>query len=129
MRYPGTIARIVVTNTPTRRARSDEGRDTQRRRWGRWRRLSREILSAHPTCADPFGRHGLPEPAVEVHHIVPIREHPGRMLDPSNLIQLCRACHEVAERAGPTDAVRARSITEQVGGDPDGGGAGSISAG
>ena len=35
---------------------------------------------------------------LEVHHIVKLRDAPDRLLDDSNLICLCEACHKLADK-------------------------------
>lgn len=55
-----------------------------------------------------------PRPAEEVHHIVPAQKMidrfgEGAYFDESNLICLCRACHDTHELAY-RDAVRAEAI-------------------
>lgn len=53
-----------------------------------WRALKRRILESHPFCA-MCGASGR----LEVHHIRPVRTSPELMLEPSNLMVLCHACH------------------------------------
>ena len=68
-----------------------------------WERMSKQYRKRFPLCLDPYGHHerdGVIVAAVEVHHIVPVTEAPERGLDESNLAQLCRDCHERAERGG-----------------------------
>lgn len=69
-----------------------------------WQRVRRQILAAHPFCADPFGRHrALRGFARDVHHIKPLAERPDLAFEPTNLAPLCTACHrriEAMERAG-----------------------------
>lgn len=65
---------------------------------GRWARLRKEILTAHPLCQE-CERAGLLESATEVHHIRPVEEavfyadKQQRMFDPHNLMALCHDCH------------------------------------
>jgi 5-methylcytosine-specific restriction endonuclease McrA len=46
--------------------------------------------------------------ATDVDHVTPIREAPGRRLDPENLQPLCKSCHSVKtgkEKAGKRDII------------------------
>ena len=64
---------------------------------GRWREISRLWRARNPICG--ACRQQL---AVEVHHIVPLRD--GGTHHHANLVGLCRECHEALERK----ATRAR---------------------
>jgi 5-methylcytosine-specific restriction protein A len=83
--------------------------DAQSRSWGdgkdrpsrqargydaRWERVRRAHLRGEPLC-----RHCLPRavPATVVHHIISIEDAPELRLEESNLMSLCRQCHEVTE--------------------------------
>jgi len=65
---------------------------------GRWLRLRKEILTAHPLCQE-CEKEGRIEAATEVHHIRPVEEAISyhdkrqRMYDPHNLRALCHDCH------------------------------------
>lgn len=65
---------------------------------GRWLRLRRNILTAHPLC-ERCQEQGIITPATEVHHVRPVEEAVGkaerrqRMYDPHNLCALCHDCH------------------------------------
>lgn len=65
---------------------------------GRWLRLRRDILSAHPLCQRCLEKDQY-SPATEVHHIVPCENAAGPkemerlMYDPHNLLALCHRCH------------------------------------
>lgn len=54
---------------------------------GRWTRMRRLHLMAHPYCA----RCGLA--GDEVHHVLPRETHPHLKYDWSNLQTLCSQCH------------------------------------
>ena len=56
---------------------------------GKWWRFRRRWLMANPACTH-CGLAGE-----EVHHIVPRKDAPQRMFDPTNLMTLCRACHAI----------------------------------
>ncbi len=70
----------------------------------RWRGLRAAQLGREPFCAD-CARHGVTEPATEVHHVVPVERErdPERMrrlaYDPMNLVSLCRRCHRERHRS------------------------------
>ncbi len=55
---------------------------------GRWRRLRRLILAAHPLCQAP----GCYREATDVDHIIPMAAG-GPALDADNLQALCHECH------------------------------------
>lgn len=62
------------------------------KRYGRaWKRISDRYVRKHPLCEQCLkeGRYVAVE---EVHHIVPLAE--GGSNDESNLMSLCRSCHE-----------------------------------
>lgn len=65
---------------------------------GRWLRLRRDVLTAHPIC-QRCEHEGKITPATEVHHVRPVEEAVGkaerrqRMYDPANLRALCHDCH------------------------------------
>lgn len=54
----------------------------------RWPKLRKEWLGVRPACAAC----GVSK-RLEVHHIEPVHVAPGRELDATNLITLCRECH------------------------------------
>jgi 5-methylcytosine-specific restriction endonuclease McrA len=59
-----------------------------------WQKLSREVRQDRPWCEDCLAV-GRRTPTALVDHILNIREHPDRRLDPSNLRALCRRCHAI----------------------------------
>ena len=65
---------------------------------GRWLRLRRDVLTAHPLC-QRCEQEGKITPATEVHHVRPVEEaityadKRQRMYDPANLMALCHDCH------------------------------------
>lgn len=81
---------------------------------GRWLRLRRDILNAHPLCAD-CEREGRVTAAAEVHHIAPVEdaysyaEKRALMYDPSNLVPLCRECHRKRHMAAGQGTREARA--------------------
>lgn len=71
-----------------------------------WKWLRRRILrrdsSACRHCSmsqkDHMEKYGS---ELEVHHIIPVSEHPEGKFDPSNLITLCVGCHKTFEYLSP----------------------------
>ncbi len=58
-----------------------------------WLKLRVLQLNTHPYC-DNHLSNGEHVPATVVHHHEPIRTHPHRALDMSNLRSLCKPCHD-----------------------------------
>ena len=52
-----------------------------------WRAFRAGVLAAHPLCID------CGAPASDVDHLVPVRDAPGRALDPTNVIPRCHRDH------------------------------------
>lgn len=74
------------------------GYNGHKRYGSQWRKIRTRYVHKHPFCEEclKHGRYVLVE---EVHHIVPISE--GGTNDESNLMSLCRSCHEkIHERRG-----------------------------
>lgn len=80
---------------------SDMAKDREYQRLihtGKWLRLRRDVLTAHPLC-QRCEEEGQLTPATEVHHIMPVEEaftkaeRTQRMYDAHNLRALCHACH------------------------------------
>ena len=63
----------------------------------RWRRLSERKRIEQPLC-EQCEADGMVTPATEVHHKIPIAEAPHLRLVWSNLMSVCRTCHEVIEK-------------------------------
>ena len=57
---------------------------------GKWRKIRNEYVKEHPFCEKCFEQGKLVS-ADEIHHIVPLSR--GGTHDRSNLISLCRSCH------------------------------------
>ena len=58
-----------------------------------WRKKRAYILRRDKYQCQICKRYGRMRQATEVHHIVHIEDDPSRALDASNLISLCKACH------------------------------------
>jgi 5-methylcytosine-specific restriction endonuclease McrA len=52
-----------------------------------WKRFRAAFRAAHPTCAL------CRRPGQHVDHILSVRDHPARALDPANVRTLCESCH------------------------------------
>lgn len=62
------------------------------KKYGRsWKRIRDRYVSKHPLCERCL-KEGRYTPVEEVHHILPISQ--GGTHDESNLMSLCRSCHE-----------------------------------
>lgn len=62
------------------------------RRYGyKWKKIRDRYVSKHPLCERCL-LEGKYVPVEEVHHIIPLSE--GGSNDESNLMSLCRSCHE-----------------------------------
>jgi len=59
-----------------------------------WRRLRAEVLRSSPRCARCNGTEQL-----QVHHIVPPKGDRAQFYDASNLIVLCKVCHDMVTSA------------------------------
>lgn len=74
-----------------------------------WKRLSRVVLAnAQYRCAECGGL------AVEVHHIIPVRDDWSKRLDIHNLVPLCTSCHN-RRRQGSAKSSQIFAPTSQVG--------------
>jgi 5-methylcytosine-specific restriction endonuclease McrA len=64
----------------------------------RWQRLRLVVLSNEPGCRY-CEEQGRTTPAVDVDHIVPVKQDPSLAFEQRNLNPLCRECHNGAKRA------------------------------
>ena len=64
-------------------------------RSGKWPAVRSAYLQKQPACEACASRNQL-----QVHHVVPFHNDPGKELDPTNLITLCRRCHLLLGHAG-----------------------------
>src|SRR4051812_16494229 len=62
----------------------------------RWQRLRRLYMAAHPLCERCLSL-GITTAAEQVHHKVPLRIDPSLAFTESNLMSVCRPCHEIVE--------------------------------
>lgn len=66
-----------------------------------WARLSKRIRTERPLC-QVCQAQGKVTAATEVHHLLPITLSPHLRLEPTNLLSVCRVCHEELERGDST---------------------------
>ena len=74
----------------------------------RWTKLSKEHRTKNPLCFNPFNLHSV-KVADDVHHIFPIRLWPELAYNKSNLVSLCRQCHNAGK---PTAWIFGKTITD-----------------
>jgi 5-methylcytosine-specific restriction endonuclease McrA len=78
-------------------ASADDYRAGSSERYGhKWDRLSRAKRAASPLC-ERCERLGVVTVATEVHHIQKVSQRPDLKYEWSNLISVCRECHEILE--------------------------------
>ncbi len=66
-------------------------RPETKKKYGRaWKRIRDSYVKTHPFCEKCFEQ-GIITPVAEVHHIVPVSK--GGTHERSNLMSLCRSCH------------------------------------
>jgi 5-methylcytosine-specific restriction endonuclease McrA len=58
-----------------------------------WDQMSRRIRQERPLC-EHCKEQGKTSATTCVHHIVPVSENPGRLLDETNVVALCEECHK-----------------------------------
>jgi 5-methylcytosine-specific restriction endonuclease McrA len=75
---------------------SDDYRESGRYGY-RWDQLSKAKRAANPLC-ERCERMGLVVVATEVHHIQKVKDRPDRKYDWSNLMSVCRSCHEILDK-------------------------------
>ena len=73
--------------------RYDESRSkSHNKKYGtQWHKIRNRYAKAHPLCERCLSK-GKYTPMEEVHHIIPVNR--GGSNDDSNLMSLCRSCHE-----------------------------------
>lgn len=57
-----------------------------------WRKLSRQTLENNPVCVVCYER-GIIRPAQIADHRIELKDDWSRRLDPSNIVSMCRSCH------------------------------------
>lgn len=90
----------VCPKKPKRDYKADTETEARRLRhsWA-WARTAKAVKRRDGgVCLVCLARGAAQAGGLEVHHIVPVKDDPDRLLDESNLITLCAACHEHAER-------------------------------
>jgi len=76
------------------RPKRDDRRSAAQRGYDRrWRSFRNRYLTLHPWCAD-CRADGKTRLAEHLHHIEKVAEKPWLLLNPTNLIPLCAACHQ-----------------------------------
>ncbi len=66
----------------------------------RWKRVRALKIDADPLC-EVCEREGRTTLAAQVHHVVKVRDEPGRAYDMANLMSVCRSCHaRIEDRDG-----------------------------
>lgn len=78
---------VMATPGDRRLSRQARGYDAK------WQKVRAAHLAKEPLCRFCMERHGRPESATEVDHILSIREAPHLRLVDSNLRSLCKPCH------------------------------------
>jgi 5-methylcytosine-specific restriction enzyme A len=99
-RYPQCFALVSRPGYCAEHQREADRRDRQtrgsaaERGYNRaWREISQRVLSQEPACRR-CAKEGRSVPAVEVHHVVPVRA--GGSNESANLEPLCKSCHQLA---------------------------------
>jgi 5-methylcytosine-specific restriction enzyme A len=64
-----------------------------------WQKLRAATLAERPLCEDCLACNRLTA-ATECHHLRKVADRPDLRLDGSNLLSLCRACHNARTRRG-----------------------------
>lgn len=83
-----------------RQTKTDDYRGTKAERgYGSdWDKFSRQYRLLHPLCENCL-LEGRTAPAVDVHHIVKIRDRPDLRMDENNVMSVCRTCHKRLDAA------------------------------
>ena len=84
---------IRDSRKPCERCGSGERTHGEVKYGSEWDRLSKRIRKDKPLC-EVCEAKGRVSPATSVHHIVPVYVDETRKLDETNLISVCRECHE-----------------------------------
>jgi 5-methylcytosine-specific restriction enzyme A len=79
-------------------ARAEDYRPSKHERYGsQWHGLSQRYRLKHPLC-EQCEKEGMTTPATEVHHKIKAKDRPDLILTWTNLMSVCRSCHEKLER-------------------------------
>ena len=65
----------------------------------KWKRLSQAKRAANPLC-EICEKDGYVVPATEVHHIKPVCDYPDLKYEWTNLVSICRTCHQNEHKSG-----------------------------
>ncbi|WP_085023908.1 HNH endonuclease [Anaerovibrio sp. JC8] len=98
--YCGRIHRAgeACPNKPQRTYKKNNSQESQFRNTGRWKRAREEIKKRDKyLCRLCLANGHITTNNLEVHHIIKIRQDSTQALEPSNLITLCTACHNLVE--------------------------------
>lgn len=66
----------------------------------RWQTLRKKIILRDKCCVMCLKNGYIEYRTLQVHHLVKRTDDPSLIYEPSNLITLCRNCHEIAEKMG-----------------------------
>lgn len=94
---PARLFRDYRHETVLRQQRPQQVEIDKIRHTGRWQRIRKLFLAAHPLCADPYATHrreGRVEVAAEVDHVLPLAQRPDLAFTFGNLQGLCSNCHD-----------------------------------
>ena len=75
-----------------------------RRTGGTWERWAKAFRRRHPLC-----QRCQADLSDHVHHVVPVKDAPDRVFDPTNVVALCKLCHRLVH-AG--EALNAKPMTD-----------------
>ncbi len=99
MRPPLHRPALVQIRTEAQAYNRDRGSSSSRGYGRRWRRFRLTYLAGNPLCADCAAA-GRVTAAIEVHHILRAADRPDLMLDPENVLGLCKAHHSARTARG-----------------------------
>ena len=82
-----------------RHSTADQRPSTYARGYGKpWERFRALYMAEHLYLCEDCARAGRDVAAVDLHHIIPLSQD-GALLDPDNVVALCRRCHVLREKA------------------------------
>lgn len=81
----------------------------------RWKKLRKQIILRDKCCCRLCMKRGYVEfRKLEVHHIVKRVDDPSLIYEPSNLVTLCRTCHEEMEKLNVVEQKRIIGDVEEI---------------